>query len=128
MAYQITYKNHITPQEYITGNSRWYLDSDCGRKLTGSAIVTVSSRTYDSSLTVTNTPSVSLTSSQNFIYIKNTGGGSADDVLVSLDGGTTYYIVLSEGESLATKIATTASVKVKCDTGNDSTVEHLKGT
>jgi len=53
VAYKITYKNHITPQEYITGNSRWYLDSDCGRKLTGSAIVTVSSRTYVSSLAVT---------------------------------------------------------------------------
>jgi len=128
MAYQIIYKNHITPQEYITKNSRWYLDSDCGRKLTGSAIVTVSSRTYVSSLAVTATPSSSLTSSQDFIYIKNTGGGSADDVLVSLDGGTKYYIVLSDGESLATKIATTASVKVKCDTGNDSTVEYLKGT
>ena len=125
--YKLTYKNHCTPQEYITENSRWYLDSDCGRKLTGAAIVTVSSRTYVSSLAVTDTPSASLTSTQDFIYIKNTGGGSADDVLVSLDGGTTYYIVLSEGESLATKIATTASVKVKCDTGNDSTVEYLKG-
>jgi len=125
--YQITYKNHITPQEYITENTRWYLDSDCGRKLTGSAVVTVSSRAYTSSLAVTATPSASLTSTQDFIYIKNTGGGSADDVLVSLDNGTTYYIVLSDGESLATKIATTASVKVKCDTG-DSTIEYLKGT
>lgn len=128
MAYQITYKNHITPQEYITENSRWYLDSDCGRRMTGSVIVTVSSRTYVSSLAVTATPSASLTTTQDFIYIKNTGGGSADDVLISLDGGTKYYIVLSDGESLATKIATTASVKVKCDTGNDSTVEYLKGT
>jgi len=128
MAYQITYKNHITPQEHIDANSRWYLDSDCGRRMTGSAIVTVSSRTYVSSLAVTATPSASLTTTQDFIYIKNTGGGSADDVLISLDGGTKYYIVLSDGESLATKIATTASVKVKCDTGNDSTVEYLKGT
>ena len=62
MAYQITYKNHITPQEYITENSRWYLDSDCGRRLTGAAVVTITSRTYVSSLAVTNTPSSSLTS------------------------------------------------------------------
>jgi len=126
--YKITYKNHCTPQEYITENSRWYLDSDCGRKLTGSAVVTVTSRAYTSSLAVTATPSASLTSTQDFIYIKNTGGGSADDVLVSLDNGTKYYIVLSDGESLATKIATTAQVMVKCDTGDDSTIEYLKGT
>ena len=127
-SYKIIFKNHCTPQEYITENTRWYLDSDCGRRLTGSAIVTVSSRTYVSSLAVTATPSASLTSSQDFIYIKNTGGGSADDVLISLDNGITYYIVLSDGESLATKIATTASVMVKCNTGDDSTVEYLKGT
>ena len=127
MAYQITYKNHITPQEYITENSRWYLDSDCGRKLTGSAIVTVSSRTYVSSLAVSATPSSSLTSGQDFIYIKNTSGGDGDDVLVSLDDGTNYFIVLSSGESLATKITASTSIKVKCDTDNSSTIEYLKG-
>jgi len=128
MAYKIIYKNHITPQEYIAANSRWYLDSDCGRKLTGSSVITISSRTYVSSLAVTATPSTSLTSSQDFIYIKNTGGGSADDVLVSLDGGTNYFYVLSDGESLATQITTSTSVIIKCNTGDDSTVEYLKGT
>ena len=127
MAKRIIYKNHITPQEYITENSRWYLDSDCGRKLIGSASVDVSSNTYVSSLAVTSSPSSSLTSNQDFIYIKNTGGGSGNDVLVSLDGGTKYYIVLTDGASLATKITTATSIKVKCNSGN-STIEYLTGT
>ena len=35
-AKKILYKNHCTPQEQITNGGRYYLDSDCGRKLTGS--------------------------------------------------------------------------------------------
>ena len=37
MADRIIYKNHCTPQEQLAfaGGSRYYLDSDCGRKLTG---------------------------------------------------------------------------------------------
>ena len=38
MAEKIIYKNHCTPQEqadFTTGNDRYYLDSDVGRKLTG---------------------------------------------------------------------------------------------
>ena len=37
MADRIIYKNHCTPQEQLafSGGSRYYLDSDVGRKLTG---------------------------------------------------------------------------------------------
>ena len=35
--YKVKYKNHCTPQEQVSSGGRWYLDSDCGRKLTGSS-------------------------------------------------------------------------------------------
>ena len=79
--YKITYKNHCTPQEEVdfSTGSRWYLDSDCGRKLTGEASITIdANRTYIANLAVSAVASASLTDGANdeFIYIKNTGGGS----------------------------------------------------
>ena len=94
--YKMVYKNHCTPQEQVnfTTGSRWYLDSDCGRKMTGVASVTVDgTKAYVSNLAVTDSASSALTSSDDFIFIKNTGGGSGDDVLITLDN-TKYYILL----------------------------------
>ena len=133
---KIIYKNHCTPQEGVkfysdTGSmtgSRWYLDSDCGRKLTGTASITVDgTKNYVSNLTVTDSASSALTSSDDFIYIKNTGGGSGNDILMTIDNQD-YYIVLSAGECFASKIRTSATVKVKCASGEDSTIEYLVGT
>ena len=129
----MVYKNHCTPQEQVnfTTGSRWYLDSDCGRKMTGVASVTVDgTKVYVSNLAVTDSASPALTSSDDFIFIKNTGGGSGDDVLIALDAstGAKYYIVLSSGECFASKIHTSAVVKVKCANGEDSTIEYFVGT
>ena len=52
MAKKILYKNHCTPQEQITAGGRYYLDSDCGRKLTGSRLLTLSGATTTGTLTV----------------------------------------------------------------------------
>ena len=133
---KIVYKNHCTPQEGVkfysdTGSmtgSRWYLDSDCGRKLTGTASITVDgTKVYVSNLAVTDSDSADLTPDEDFIFIKNTGGGSGDDVLIALDG-VAFFISLSAGECFASKIATTAVFKVKCASGEDSTIEYLVGT
>ena len=127
--YKIIYKNHCTPQEEVdfSTGSRWYLDSDCGRKLTGEASITVDgTKNYVSNLAVTNTPSDDLTATDDFIFIKNTGGGSGDDVLITIDD-TKYYILLSSGECFASKIHTSAVVNVKCPS-SDSTIEYFVGT
>ena len=54
--YKVRYKNHCTPQERIVSGGRYYLDRDCGRKLTGvcdtSASITTTG-TYDETLAVT---------------------------------------------------------------------------
>jgi hypothetical protein len=124
LAKKIVYKNHCTPQEYITNNARWYLDSDCGMKLTGAADVTVTTTTFTASLAVTDTGSSSLTSSQDFFYAKNTGG---NEVLIAVDGAN-YLQQIIAGESIAMELNTSATVKVKCSPGETSTIEYLVAT
>jgi hypothetical protein len=127
--YKVRYKNHCTPQEQVSSGGRYYLDSDCGRKLTGDSETSATIAgvgSYDASLAVTENDSSALTSSHDFIFIKNTGGGSGDDVLVTLDNF--YYLIrLSSGEAFATEIDTSAVVKVKCASSEDSTIEYYAG-
>ena len=128
--YKIVYKNHCTPQEEVgfTDGSRWYLDGNCGRKMTGTASITVDgTKNYVSNLAVTDSASSALTSSDDFIYIKNTGGGSGNDILMTTDDQD-YYILLSAGECFASKIHTSATVKVKCASGEDSTIDSFLET
>ena len=124
--YKVRYKNHCTPQEQIASGGRYYLDSDCGRKLTGvcdtSASITTTG-TYDETLAVTDSASVALTSGHDFIFMKNTG---SSDVFMTLDNSN-YLIVLSEGEAFTSEIHTSAVVKVRtaASSGNTSTVEFF---
>ena len=86
--YKVRYKNHATAQEQITSGGRYYLDSDVGKKLTGTCDTDASittTGTYDDNLAITSTASSALTSSHKFIFIKNTGGGSGNDILITLD-------------------------------------------
>ena len=122
--YNVRYKNHCTPQAQVISGGRYYLDSDCGRKLTGDCSVVQSlatARTYDESFAVTATASAGLTSSHEFIFIKNTG---SIDVLLALNGDNDYHILLSEGEAFASEIDTSSVVMVKTGSGN-STVEYF---
>mgnify|MGYP004451932871 FL=1 len=130
ITYKVIYKNHCTPQEQILSNGRYYLDSDCGRKLTGNCETSASlagAGSYNANLVVAdNTPSASLTSTSKFIFIKNTGGGSGNDVLITLDNSN-YLILLSSGESFASEINTSAVVKANCASDEDSTIEYYAG-
>ena len=130
-AYKIVWKNHCTPQEKVnfSSGSRWYLDSDCGKKMTGSYTTTITTdRDYTSNLAVTDSASATLNDENDdiFLYIKNTGGGSGDDVFISLEASQ-YAIRLSSGESFASHILGSATVKVVCDSGEDSTIEYFTG-
>ena len=141
MAQKIMYKNHCTPQEQISSGGRYYLDSDCGRKLTGNEEFTLGSGTtaYTSTDTVSNSDIVTVANDKDFVFIKNLGGGSGDDILIALNGtgtagaATEYSLKLSSGEALALELRHDASVddttvKVKCDSGKDSTIEYFTGT
>ena len=125
MAYKIRYKNHCTPQEQIASGGRYYLDSDCGRKLTGDCEVTSTlsgSGVYSAETTITTSPSSAITS-KNFLFIKNTG---SNDVVVTLDG-TNYYILLSENESFTSEVSASSSIRAKTLTGT-STIEYFVQT
>tara|TARA_Y100000034_G_scaffold76152_1_gene91473 strand:+ start:143 stop:535 length:393 start_codon:yes stop_codon:yes gene_type:complete len=126
--YKVRYKNHCTPQEQIASGGRYYLDSDCGRKLTGNAdtsatLSATGTLASGTSISDTATEVVSAASNADFVYIKNTG---STDVLITLDNSN-YLILLSEGEAFASEIDVGANVKVKTASGT-STIESFLET
>ena len=125
--YKVRYKNHCVPQEQIASGGRYYLDSDCGKKLTG---VADTSSTLSATGTLTTgvaisgiTEIVTAGSNADFVYVKNTG---SEDVLVTLDNSN-YLILLSEGEAFASEIHVDSNVKVK-PVSSASTIEHFSET
>jgi len=145
--YKITFKNHCTPQEYVTENTRWYLDSDVGTRLSGGAnagITVTTQPVYAASVTVAANAASPVTigaTTQDFVFIKNLGLTSAGvvstaDVYISLDGtGGKYRIKIAPGESFAAEIGTASagsevnSVFMKTGSGEaEQTVQTLRGT
>lgn len=122
MAKKILYKNHCTPQEQITSGGRYYLDSDCGRKLTGSKLLTLGSGTTTTG-TLTATGTLGGASGFDFISVKVVSG---DDVGLSFDATTNAVIKLKEGECFSSEILAATEPKVII-TGT-STVEYITGT
>ena len=127
--YRVRYKNHCTPQEQILTDGRWYLDSDCGRKLTGvcdTASDISASGDFVTGAAISGTPLNIVTSAKDFVYVKNTG---STEVVVSLEGNVTakYVIALAEGEAFATSMHTSSRVWVKTLSGT-STIEHFQTT
>ena len=129
MAEKITYKNHCTPQEqadFTTGNDRYYLDSDVGRKLTG----TCESKASTTGSLVTGTFSGTITlSSAHFVYIKNTDTSGSDYLLVNV-GSMGAVIKLMPEESFASdigiSIADTQTVVITAS--GTPTYEYIHGT
>ena len=123
--YKVRYKNHCTPQEQIVSGGRYYLDSDCGRKLTGDTetSATLSGTGAFSTGTSISTSATQIAVSSDFVYVKNTG---STDVLVTLNNSN-YLILLSENEAFASEISDSADVRVKTASGT-STAEHYKVT
>jgi len=131
ITYKVRYKNHCTPQEQILTGGRWYLDSDCGRKLTGDTATGVTmdaTGNYEASKAVTTTGSackiVATGDNYQFLFVKNTG---SEDIYMSLEGDTSskYVIRLSQGEAFACDINVGTEVFLKTASGT-STIEHYE--
>ena len=122
MAKQILYKVHCTPQEQVSSGSRYYLDSDCGRKLAGSYLYELGS---DTTVYNTITATAAIGTTIDFIFVKATSISSGT-VKISLDNGDTTPIELYEGEAFTSKIASGAAPKVYIS--GVATVEYLTGT
>tara|TARA_Y100000593_G_C4266126_1_gene314889 strand:+ start:866 stop:1270 length:405 start_codon:yes stop_codon:yes gene_type:complete len=134
MAEKITYKNHCVPQEQVafSGESRWYLDSDSGKKLSGSC---------ESKATTTGTLQTGVYSSQidstddnnlgtaKFLYIKNTDTSGSNYLLVNI-GGMGARIKLMPGESFASDVGATASdtTTVVITASGTPRYEYIAGT
>ena len=126
--FKVRYKNYCTPQEQIASGGRYYLDSDCGRKLSGNA---ETSATLASTGTLTtgtsiSTSATSIASSKDFVYVKNTG---STEIYISLtsDSSAEYVIALAGDEAFASEISTSANVRVKTSSGT-STIEYFVET
>jgi len=134
--YKITYKNHCTPQEYITENSRWYLDSDIGARLTGTSVVDLSTTqpTYATgSLTDVQTVALDGGSTLKFMYVKNTGASGAGGINIAMgqydSGGAQadgYRIYLAPGECFASEVRGFTNFIIKSLA--TTTYEYIKAT
>ena len=118
---RILYRNHCVPQEQVGSGDRYYLDSDCGRKLTGSNLYELGSNTTATG-TLTSTSAIGTTI--DFIAVTATSISSGT-VTISLDGST-EIIKLLEGECFASKIASDAGPKIHIS--GVATVDYMTGT
>ena len=132
MAIKIIYKNHCTPQERIdfSSGNRFYLDSDCGRKLTGSCEPNKTlTTTYYGTGTLAGGANVTLESSRvvDFAFVKNTGDTNSLTINIGGDGA---FITLNPGDSFASQIdnnMTDAGDTVRLDSASGTTYEYLLG-
>ena len=130
--YKLTYKNHCTPQEKVnfSTGSRWYLDSDCGRKLTGSCSPTITiASTYYGTGTLAGGANVTLESSRvvDFAFVKNTGDTNSLTINIGGDGA---FITLNPGDSFASEIDNNAGGvgdTVRLDSASGTTYEYFLG-
>ena len=127
--YNIRYKNHCTPQEQLafSGGSRYYLDSDCGRKLTGNceskstSIGTPVTGTFSSTITLT---------SVKFIHVKNTDTSGSDYLLLNIGAAAMGAVIrLNYGESFSSDVGSTASdtTTVVITASGTPDYEYIKG-
>jgi hypothetical protein len=132
MADRIIYKNHCTPQEKLAfaGGDRYYLDSDCGRKLTGVAESKVTGDDKIGTPVTGEFPATISLSSVKFIYVKNTDTSGSDYLLVNI-GGMGAVIRLNYGESFASDVGDDSSdsttVVVTAGSGTPS-FEYIQGS
>ena len=122
---RILYKNHCTPQEQVGSADRYYLDSDCGRKLTGSYMYDLDSAGTTAVNTLTSTGDLGSDNGFDFIAVTATSIASGT-VYLSLDNGITQIIQLLEGECFASKIASGAQPVVTIS--GTATVDYMTGT
>ena len=131
MADRIIYKNHCTPQEKLAfaGGDRYYLDSDCGRKLTGNCESKVTGDDKIGTPVTGTFPTTISLSSVKFIHVKNTDTSGSDYLLINI-GSMGKLIKLSPGESFSSDVGSTASdsttVVVTAGSGTPS-FEYIKG-
>tara|TARA_Y100000310_G_C20576912_1_gene760909 strand:+ start:836 stop:1237 length:402 start_codon:yes stop_codon:yes gene_type:complete len=109
MADTIIFKNHCTPQEKVsfTNSEKWFLDSDCGRRLSGDCESKTATAIGD--LVEAKMGASAIYLRCHFLYLKNTSPLGDNTKFIKMSGfSTDYTIKLLPGEAFA------------CDIGPDS--------
>ena len=117
----VTFRNFCVPQEKDSTGARWYLDSDCGRKLSGSAVLAGEMGNTVNFVDSTTSLPVDLQAGFDFFYLKCVSG---DDIKLSLDGGSNYLISLSSGQAFASYVDSSAA-DIKFDSTGTSKAQYL---
>ena len=117
----VTFRNFCVPQEKDSTGARWYLDSDCGRKLSGSAVLAGEMGNTVNFVDSTTSFPVDLQAGFDFFYLKCISG---DDIKLSLDGGSNYLVSLSVGEAFASYVDSSAA-DIKFDSTGTSKAQYL---
>jgi|TARA_R100001530_G_scaffold38124_1_gene29537 hypothetical protein len=117
----VTFRNFCVPQEKDSTGARWYLDSDCGRKLSGSAVLAGEMGNTVNFVDSTTSFPVDLQTGFDFFYLKCVSG---DDIKLSLDGGSNYLVSLSSGEAFASYVDSSAA-DIKFDSTGSSKAQYL---
>ena len=125
MADKIIYKNHCTPQAAGPLTLKWYQDSDCGRKLTGTC--ESKSTSINTPVTGTFSSTINLTSVK-FIHVKNTDTSGSNYLLLNI-GSMGAVIKLGPGESFSSDVGETASdsTTVTITASGTPNYEYIKG-
>ena len=122
---RVLYQNHCVPQEQVGSSDRYYLDGDCGRKLTGSYVYDLDGSTVTNTLT----SSSAIGTTIDFIAVTATSVTSDATVHISLDNNSTIIIKLLEGECFASKIDNSAEPYVRITNNSGSaSVDYMTGT
>ena len=120
----IRYSSYCVPQEQVSSGGKFYLDGDCGRKLSGNGTYTVGSSFVAPQIT---NVSATVAIAQDFVAIKALDIEEGSYVLISLDYNVSdptdanikYPIRLLKGECFASEIASTARVRIQICTATD---------
>ena len=130
MAIKIIYKNHCTPQERVdfSSGNRFYLDSDCGRKLTGSCEPNKTlANTYYGTGTLGGDITLESSRVVDFAFVKNTG--DTNSLTISIQGAGAF-ITLNPGDSFASQIDNNigdVGATVTLSSSSGTTYEYLLG-
>ena len=124
------YRNHCIPLEFPADSNakRWFLDSDCGKKMSGEHITSTFSNGILYGSTTSDGSIVSNSNDPEFLCLKN---NASVGVKVSLDNSTTYVILIGANESIAlecygTDITQISHIKIAAVSGTPN-VEYYIG-
>jgi len=125
---KIITKVMVHPTEFVNAQSRYYNDSDIGKRLSGKTTIDIADSQHSSFFSgdkeVTTTGAVLNTAGVSIIYImiKNKAN---NDVFLSLDGSN-YKTKISKNDVFSSELNSVSSANIKVKTSSEtSNIEYI---